>query len=107
MLKKEKLYLLTALVVAAQAGECPVTYLVLSLRLHGFGGDRACRALVDELCNEGYIAIDRPADSGDRREKVVSLTEDGIAALSSYSAFVRGIEPRRRPAAEAIQLAST
>jgi hypothetical protein len=106
MLKKEKLYLLTALVVAAQAGECPVTYLVLSLRLHGFGGDRACRALVDELYSDGYILIDRPANSGDRREKVVSLTDAGIAALASYSSFVRGIEPRRRAGSEAMQVAS-
>ena len=85
MRRKEKLHLLPALLVVAENDTSPVTYLVLSLRLCSIGGERACRALLDELKSEGYIEVERQNGAGDQREKVVRVTDDGWDALSRYT----------------------
>ena len=77
--------------VAAENDESPVTYLVLSLRLCGLGGDRACRALLDGLKREGLIRVDRHAGQGDLREKVVRMTPEGWVALNRYTGLVNKI----------------
>lgn len=87
--KKEHLYLLPALLIVAQADGSPVTYLVLSMRLAGLGGDRACRAALESLQRESYIRIERPNSRGDQREKVVSLTTEGWAMLRRLSQVVQ------------------
>lgn len=89
MVRKEKLHLLPALLVSADADGSPVTYLVLSLRLAGLGGDRACRAFIEEMRRDGLIHIARKANgNGDQREKAVTLTEAGWDALREFSARV-------------------
>ena len=82
---EEKLRLLPALVVAAENERSPVTYLVLTLRLCGLGGDRACRGLLDEMQREKLIAIERQELAGDAREKIVFLTQNGKEALQAYA----------------------
>lgn len=84
-MRKEKLHLLPALLVSADTDGSPVTYLVLSLRLAGLGGDRACRALIDEMRRDGLIQIARkPNGDGDQREKTVQLTESGWGMLRQF-----------------------
>lgn len=94
MIHKEKLHLLPALLVAADADGSPVTYLVLSLRLAGLGGDRACRAFIDELKHEGLIQVERKSADGDQREKAVSMTESGWRALQRFAEVVADIARR-------------
>ena len=88
MLKNQKLHLLPALIVAAELDGSPVTYIVLSLRLAGIGGDRACRSLLDELRDHEYVRIAKEKDSRDQREKVVRMTIAGWTALESYVEIV-------------------
>ena len=102
MLRNEKLHLLPPLLVAAQNNESPVTYLVLSLRLCGLGGDRTCRGYLDELLLEGYISMERQRSDADQREKLVRLTQMGWEALGRYGAIVsrvRDAQPQGFPAA--------
>lgn len=87
--KKERLYFLPALLVVAQSDGSPVTYLVLSMRLAGLGGDRACRACLAELQRESYVRIERATSKGDQREKVVSLTAEGWTMLRRLSQVVQ------------------
>lgn len=85
-MRKEKLHLLPALLISADTDGSPVTYLVLSLRLAGLGGDRACRAFIDEMRRDGLIQIARKlTGDGDQREKAVTLTEAGWAMLRQFS----------------------
>ena len=96
MLRNEKLYLLPALLVAAQNHQSPVTYMVLSLRLCGLGGDRACRGFLDELRREGLISVERQRSEADQREKVVSITDYGWEALGRFSEIVNRVRDLRR-----------
>lgn len=89
MVKNQKLHLLPALIVAAELDGSPVTYIVLSLRLAGIGGDRACRSLLDELRNHDFVRIAKEKDSRDQREKVVRMTQSGWQALKAYSELVQ------------------
>lgn len=91
MLKNQKLHLLPALIVTAELDGSPVTYIVLSLRLAGIGGDRTCRSLLDELRDHDYIRIAKEKDARDQREKVVRMTPLGWAALETYVGIVTHI----------------
>lgn len=95
-IQKENLSLLPTLLVVARANGSPVTYIVLSMRLAGLGGDRYCRASINELHRQGCIRIERGNHQGDQREKVVSLTADGWSLLRQLSETVRDVcqEPR-------------
>jgi hypothetical protein len=88
MLKREKTHLLPALAIALENNHCPITYVVLSMRLCGLGGDRACRAALDDLTRLGLIEISRQNGDGDGREKVVMVTIAGKSALTSYHHFL-------------------
>lgn len=88
MLKREKLHLLPALMVAVENDHSPVTYLVLSLRLCGLGGDRACRAILAEMQQLDWVQVQRHAGLGDGREKVVHVTESGFAALRHHHSLM-------------------
>ena len=91
-MRKEKLHLLPALLVSADTDGSPVTYLVLSLRLAGLGGDRACRALIDEMRRDGLIQIARkPNGDGDQREKSVRVTDTGWTTLRQFSDHVSAV----------------
>lgn len=103
LLRKEKLHLLPALLIAAENDASPVTYLVLSFRLCGLGGDRACRAMLEEMKREGFIRVERHTAQADLREKVVSLTREGWVALDRYTEAVNKInmlQPIQRGAGE-------
>lgn len=94
MLRKEKLHLLPALMVTAENDASPVTYLVLSLRLCGLGGDRACRAMLKELQREMLVQVERQTARGDLREKVVSVTEKGWGVLRQHAETVTNVLER-------------
>lgn len=83
--------LLAALMVAAQCDGEPVTYLILTLRLHDFGGDRVCRGLIDKMKRSGYLVIDPSAAGSDRRTKAVRITRDGWSALKNYADLVNEV----------------
>lgn len=97
MPKHQKLHLLPALIVTAELDGSPVTYIVLSLRLAGIGGDRACRSLLDELRNHDFVRIAKEKDSRDQREKVVRMTSSGWEALEHYAELVTTTTELRRP----------
>ena len=84
MLKRERLHLLPALMVAVENNRSPVTYLVLSMRLCGLGGDRHCRGVLEQMCRLGWVSVTRQSASGDGREKVVCVTDEGMAALRQH-----------------------
>lgn len=91
MLKREKLHLLPALMVAVENDQSPVTYIVLSMRLCGLGGDRHCRGILEQMCRIGWVSVSRQIGSGDGREKVVCVTEEGIAALRQHHTVIGGL----------------
>ena len=73
--------LTAALAVAATCDGGPVTYLILTLRLNGFGGDRVCRGLIEQMKAGSLIEIDQQKDRADRRTKTVTVTDSGWEAL--------------------------
>jgi hypothetical protein len=84
MLRRECLHMLPALMVAVENDRSPVTYLVLSMRLCGLGGDRHCRGILEQMCRLGWTSVTRQSESGDGREKVVCVTDEGMAALRQH-----------------------
>ncbi|NBR67750.1 MAG: hypothetical protein EBT79_10860 [Actinobacteria bacterium] len=90
-MKKDEVNLLSALVVAAQCEGGPVTYLILSLRLNGFGGDRVCRGLIDQMKRGSLIDIDQSEDRPDRRTKTVRLTRSGWEAIHRFVGLVNSV----------------
>jgi len=95
MLRKEKLHLLPVLLVAAENDDSPVTYVVLSMRLCGLGGDRACRGYLEELRNQGFVDVERQRSNADQREKVVRLTDAGWDALGRFSEILSKVREMR------------
>ena len=73
--------LTAALAVAASCDGGPVTYLILTLRLNGFGGDRVCRGLIEQMKSNLLIEIDQQKDRADRRTKTVTVTDCGWESL--------------------------
>lgn len=92
-----KTSLLSSVVVAAQCDGEPVTYLTMTLRLHGFGGDRVCRRLVDDMKRAGYIEIEQGPMRSDRRTKAVRVTNAGHEALEQYASVVNQAVSARVP----------
>ena len=95
MVHREKIHLLPALLVAADTDGSPVTYVVLSLRLAGLGGDRACRPFIEELKTEDLIRVERKSGGADPREMAVSVTTQGWRVLERYAELVRDTCGRR------------
>ena len=79
-----------ALVLAAQNDKSSISNLVLTYRVNGLGGDRACRKLIDELASMRYLEI-RPSQSADRREKSVHFTEHAHAWLHEFRAMLESL----------------
>lgn len=88
MASYSQINLLSSLLVAAQCDGAPVTYLILTLRLNGFGGDRVCRGLIEDLKRARFISIDQCPMRADRRTKLVNVTEQGWRALKGYAGVV-------------------
>lgn len=79
-----------ALLLAAQNDRCSISLLVLTYRINGLGGDRACRKLIDDLARLDYVEI-RRSDGEDRREKSVHVTplaRDWLAQLHATLAVL-------------------
>ncbi len=87
--------LLSSVVVAALCDGEPVTYMTMTLRLHGFGGNRVCRRLVDEMKRAGYIEIQQCPMRSDLRTKAVKLTNAGRDALEQYASVVNQVVSAR------------
>ncbi len=90
-MRRDEANLLSALVVAAQCEGGPVTYLVLTLRLNGFGGDRVCRGLIDQMKRGNLIEIDQSEDRPDRRTKTVRVTRSGWEAIHRFLGLVNSV----------------
>ena len=84
MLRRERLHLLPALMVAIENDRSPVTYLVLSMRLCGLGGDRHCRGGLEQMCRLGWGSVTRQSESGDGREEGGCVMEEGMTALRQH-----------------------
>jgi hypothetical protein len=93
--KLDELNLLSALMIAAQCEGGPVTYLILTLRLNGYGGERVCRGLIDQLRDIGYIEIDQEKDRVDRRTKNVRVTQYGWDAVGRLARMVKDVVDRK------------
>jgi hypothetical protein len=76
-----------AVILAAQNDRCSISMLVLAYRVNGLGGDRACRKLIDELEKMSYLEI-RQAESADRREKSVHITDHSRQWLREFRAVL-------------------
>ena len=79
-----------ALLLAAQNDRCSISLLVLTYRINGLGGDRACRKLIDDLARLDYVEI-RRSDGEDRRGKSVHVTpraRDWLAQLHATLAVL-------------------
>ena len=79
-----------ALVLAAQNDKSSISNLVLAYRVHGLGGDRACRKLIDELASMRYLEV-RPSQSADRREKSVHFTDQARQWLREFRAMLESL----------------
>jgi hypothetical protein len=69
-----------ALMLAAKNEAAPISRLVMTFRIHGLGGDRACRKLLHRLEQMSLLAI-KTGEREDRREKSVYLTPDSRTLL--------------------------
>ena len=88
--------MLAAVMAIAQCDGEPVTYILLTLQLNGFGGDRACRGLVEEMKQKDLIHIDQCPTRADRRTKVVRMTEEGWKAVEEYANTLNGLIESKR-----------
>jgi hypothetical protein len=69
-----------ALLIAAQHANPSISELVMTYRLNGLGGDRACRKLIHRLHRLNLLQVDR-GGRDDRREKSVRLTDEARGLL--------------------------
>ena len=96
MSQRTGINLLAAVMAIAQCDGEPVTYILLTLQLNGFGGDRACRGLVEEMKQKDLIHIDQCPTRADRRTKVVRMTEEGWKAVEEYANTLNGLIESKR-----------
>ena len=74
------LSLTPALLIAAQHDTSSISSLVMTYRMHGLGGDRACHKLIHRLEKLNLLKIVAGSRS-DRREKSVYLTDESRQLL--------------------------
>lgn len=74
------LHFAAAVLLAAQHDSVSISELVMTYRLNGLGGDRACRKLIHRLQRFDLLAI-RAGGREDRREKSVHITATSRALL--------------------------
>jgi len=82
------LSLTPALLIAAQHDTSSISSLVMTLRMHGLGGDRACRKLIHRLEKLNLLKI-APGSRNDRREKSVCLTDEARQLLRELQAHLQ------------------
>jgi hypothetical protein len=95
VLNKVGFNLLAALLTASICEGEPVTYLIMTLRMNGFGGERVCRGIIDDLKGHDLIKVEQHTDRVDRRTKTVALTSAGREALQGFSRTLE--EVTRKP----------
>ena len=74
------LVLTPALLIAAQHNASSISNLVMTYRMHGLGGDRACRKLIRQLEQLQLLQV-QAGEREDRREKSVHITAESRAVL--------------------------
>ena len=74
------LSLTPALLIAAQHDTSSISSLVMTYRMHGLGGDRACHKLIHRLEKLNLLKI-VAGSRNDRREKSVCLTDESRQLL--------------------------
>ena len=74
------LSLTPALLIAAQHDTSSISSLVMTYRMHGLGGDRACHKLIHRLEKLNLLKI-AAGSRNDRREKSVCLTDESRQLL--------------------------
>ena len=79
------LSLTPALLIAAQHDTSSISSLVMTYRMHGLGGDRACRKLIHRLEKLNLLKI-VAGSRNDRREKSVCLTDESRQLLRELQA---------------------
>jgi DNA-binding PadR family transcriptional regulator len=72
-----------ALLIAAQHANSSVSELVMTFRLNGLKGDRACRKLIYRLHRRNLLQVDR-GGRDDRREKSIRLTDEARELLRDH-----------------------
>jgi hypothetical protein len=84
------LHLTPALVLAAQHEAVSISELVMVMRLHGLGGDRACRKLIHRLHRLGLLVIE-VGKRDDRREKSVCISADTRRVLAELRTYLESV----------------
>lgn len=86
------LNLTPALVLVARRESVSISELVMMLRMHGLGGDRACRKLIHRLHRLNLLVIES-GKREDRREKSVRISVESRVVLSELRANLDSIAP--------------
>ena len=84
------LSLTPALLIAAQHGTSSISSLVMTYRMHGLGGDRACRKLIHRLHRLNLLQVDR-GGRDDRREKSIRLTDEARECLRELRDYLHSL----------------
>lgn len=79
------------MLLAAQHDSVSISQLVMTYRLNGLGGDRACRKLIHRLQRFDLLDI-RAGRREDRREKSVHLTDTSRALLRELRRYLQGLD---------------
>lgn len=77
-----------ALMLAAKHEATSISHLVMTYRIHGLGGDRACRKLLHRLERLNLLTI-KTGERDDRREKSVHLTPESRSLLRQLRDFLQ------------------
>ena len=85
------LHFAAAVLLAAQHESASISELVMTYRLNGLGGDRACRKLIHRLQRFELVDI-RSGGREDRREKSVHVTPTSRALLLELRRNLQGLE---------------
>ena len=85
------LHFAAAVLLAAQHESTSISELVMTYRLNGLGGDRACRKLIHRLQRFELLEI-RAGGREDRREKSVHMTAVSRGLLLDLRRHLQGLD---------------
>lgn len=85
------LHFAAAVLLAAQHESASISQLVMTYRLNGLGGDRACRKLIHRLQRFDLLDI-RSGGREDRREKSVHMTMASRTLLLELRRHLDGLD---------------
>lgn len=81
----------TAVLLAAHNDSASISELVITFRLNGLGGDRACRKLIHRLERMNLLEI-RAGSRDDRREKSIHVSNEGRELLGALLEQLRRLD---------------